>query len=178
MIGIFAVTEKDMTTTLTTPYAPPVGAALRAMSRQSGLRQRSLRRCRMGRATELVFVLATGAALTLAMGGQAVAQARGTTVTYTADSDINRSGVPLTLIVPNAGDTFTQSGRVTAQVGRPGESAIIKRGAGTLILTSPDNALATFDQLEIREGAIVWNSNTTNSFPIAVNSGAGLALTV
>ncbi|GAB1478660.1 hypothetical protein MASR2M74_12080 [Paracoccaceae bacterium] len=42
---------------------------------QVGIRQRSLRRhCRLGRATELVFILATGA--TLALGGQAEAQDR------------------------------------------------------------------------------------------------------
>lgn len=39
--------------------------------RQIGIRQRSLRQCRMGRATELVFVLATGAMLTLAGGAEA-----------------------------------------------------------------------------------------------------------
>lgn len=42
-------------------------------TRQIGIRQRSLRRhCRMGRATELVFVLATG--VTLALSGGAEAQ--------------------------------------------------------------------------------------------------------
>jgi len=42
---------------------------------QVGIRQRSLRRhCRLGRATELVFILATGAMLVL--GGQAEAQDR------------------------------------------------------------------------------------------------------
>ncbi len=44
-------------------------------TRQVGIRQRSLRRhCRMGRATELVFILATGAMVML--GGQAEAQDR------------------------------------------------------------------------------------------------------
>lgn len=42
---------------------------------QVGIRQRSLRRhCRLGRATELVFILATG--ITLSLGGQAQAQDR------------------------------------------------------------------------------------------------------
>ena len=47
--------------------------ATNAAPRQIGIRQRSLRRhCRLGRATELVFILATGA--TLVLGGQAQAQ--------------------------------------------------------------------------------------------------------
>jgi hypothetical protein len=49
---------------------PPCPAPVR----QTGIRQRSLRKhCRLGRATELVFVLATGALMVL--GGQAQAQA-------------------------------------------------------------------------------------------------------
>ena len=48
--------------------------------RQIGIRQRSLGpRCRMGRATELVFVLATG--VTLALSGGAMAQ------TWDGDTD-------------------------------------------------------------------------------------------
>ncbi|MCU0800359.1 MAG: hypothetical protein MUD11_01060, partial [Rhodobacteraceae bacterium] len=41
----------------------------RQIARQTGIRQRSLRRhCRLGRATELVFILATGATLILGSG--------------------------------------------------------------------------------------------------------------
>ena len=53
-------------------------------TRQIGIRQRSLRKhCRLGRATELVFILATGTVLTL--GGPAQAQ----TVIWEGDDSIN-----------------------------------------------------------------------------------------
>jgi fibronectin-binding autotransporter adhesin len=78
---------------------------------QAGIRQRSLRRhCRLGRATELVFVLATGAMLVL--GGQAQAQQasffwEGTTSTNTNDPQNWGGFVPSTganvTIGPNRG---------------------------------------------------------------------------
>jgi fibronectin-binding autotransporter adhesin len=44
----------------------------RTTVRQTGIRQRSLRRtCRLGRATELVFIMATGTVLTLSGTAQA-----------------------------------------------------------------------------------------------------------
>ena len=51
----------------------PIGQGTHAPIKQIGIRQRSLRRqCRFGRATELVYVLATG--IVLSLGGQAQAQ--------------------------------------------------------------------------------------------------------
>lgn len=58
--------------------APAQGDRATPPARQIGIRQRSLRKhCRLGRATELVFITALGAAVTI--GGGAAAQS----VTYT-----------------------------------------------------------------------------------------------
>lgn len=144
----------------------------RTPAKQTGLRQRSLRgTCRMGRATELVFVLATGAALML--GGAAQAQ-----VTFTGDRSDQIASEPVTLIVPDAGDTFTQSGRVIASTRRARSGVITKLGAGTLILNNPENRSGdprgmTF----VNEGTLVMNGGVqpTNTFNVTVANGATLA---
>ena len=83
----------------------PIPAALRPalVTRQTGIRQRSLGpRCRLGRATELVFVLVTGLTLVLAGGAQAQAVWDGTTGTdftdptnYIGDADPLNNDVTL-----------------------------------------------------------------------------------
>ncbi len=101
--------------------AAPISSA-----KQTGIRQRSLRKhCRLGRATELVFITALGTAVMI--GGGAAAQS----VTYT--DGLNRTdpvdttgGIVLTV---NAGESATQSGVVS------GAGTVDKQGMGTLTLS-------------------------------------------
>jgi autotransporter-associated beta strand protein len=95
--------------------------------RQIGICQRSLtRRCRLGRATELVFITAMGAMITI--GGQATAQ----NITYndgeTRTATLDTTGdIDLTV---NAGEA-TQSGVISSV----GIGDLYKKGAGTLTLS-------------------------------------------
>ncbi|MBE1290366.1 MAG: autotransporter domain-containing protein [Rhodobacteraceae bacterium] len=103
-----------------------VCAAPISLAKQTGIRQRSLRKhCRLGRATELVFITALGTAVMI--GGGAAAQS----VTYTdgqnrTDTVDTAGGVDLTV---NGADAATQSGVVS------GAGDVNKRGSGTLTLS-------------------------------------------
>ncbi|MBF9022581.1 hypothetical protein FZCC0069_05365 [Rhodobacterales bacterium FZCC0069] len=101
--------------------AAPISSA-----KQTGIRQRSLRKhCRLGRATELVFITALGTAVMI--GGGAAAQS----VTY-ADGQNRTDTVDTTGIVDltvNAGESATQSGVMS------GAGDVRKRGTGTLTLS-------------------------------------------
>ncbi|MBR2572787.1 MAG: autotransporter-associated beta strand repeat-containing protein [Loktanella sp.] len=101
--------------------------------RQIGICQRSLtRRCRLGRATELVFITAMGAMITI--GGQATAQS----ITYndgeTRTATLDTTGdIDLTV---NAGEA-TQSGVIS------GSGNLDKQGTGTLTLSEANTYTGT-----------------------------------
>ena len=119
--------------------------------RQTGIRQRSLRKhCRLGRATELVFVLATGVTLTL--GGAAKAQ----TVTWDGDTDDQ-----WTTATNWSGDNIPDTAAETAQI-----------AAGSTpngpVLTSTITVGATnllSGQMNIRAGGTLNTATMTISQP-------------
>jgi autotransporter-associated beta strand protein len=102
--------------------------------RQLGIRQRSLRRhCRLGRATELVFILATGATLTLAGGAEAQTWDGQTSTSWTTGTNWN------TDVVPGAGDTVAvDNGALANQptVSTNETVAQVVVSAGTLTIAS------------------------------------------
>jgi len=150
-------------------------------TRQIGIRQRSLRRhCRLGRATELVFVLATGATLALG-GGQAQAQ------------DINWRGFtpagPDTVNVDgfHGGSLFVAPGNWVEEVSPAGRDVIIDtdfaaaeinagttmvqldsgdlevRDTGQLTVTGPNGISITGGELLTLDGGTVTTTTYTQS---------------
>jgi autotransporter-associated beta strand protein len=103
--------------------AAPISSA-----KQTGIRQRSLRKhCRLGRATELVFITAFGAAVMI--GGGASAQ----DFIYADGQDnagtLSTDATGVSNLTVNGTDSATQSGVVS------GAGDVRKRGTGTLTLS-------------------------------------------
>jgi autotransporter-associated beta strand protein len=102
---------------------------------QAGIRQRSLgARCRMGRATELVFVLATG--VTLALAGAAKAQTVDVTGTLILDGTNVTVGITLVGGVVRAVSDTALSG--TQLVVRANETGTVTADAGVTLTIDTD----------------------------------------
>jgi hypothetical protein len=108
--------------------------------RQTGIRQRSLGpRCRMGRATELVFILATGVTLALGSGAEAQAVWEGGTSTDFTDSanyDFGADPTNADVTVDDAAAPFqpTLAGNLTINSGQVSNGTLTI--GGTLTATT------------------------------------------
>lgn len=149
---------------------------------QVGIRQRSLRRhCRLGRATELVFILATG--LTLSLGGQAEAQERtwdagaGTTNWLTLN---NWAGGGAGRVPDSVGETASITGTGGANQPVIGLADSVTVGGTTVsggsltvagTLTSP--VTVSGPATLTNDGTIVGNVSTSSALAV-VNNNATL----
>lgn len=144
--------------------------------RQVGIRQRSLgRRCRMGRATELVFVLATGAVLTL--GGAAHAQTwdgGGADAFWGTANNWSPNGVPAAagaVIINGAGGSNADP-TVNAATNNVASTTI---SGGTVTVTSTLNSgtvtVSTGGTLTINAGGEVRGSSTPTDTALTVSGG-------
>ena len=136
--------------------AAPISSA-----KQTGIRQRSLRKhCRLGRATELVFITALGTAVMI--GGGAAAQS----VTYTKGQ--NRTDLVDTagdvVLTVNGTDTATQSGVVS------GAGTVDKQGTGTLTLSGAN----TYTKFTAVVSGTLDVTGSIASLLIGTNAGARL----
>ena len=141
-----------------------------SISTQTGIRQRSLRKhCRLGRATELVFVMATGAMLVLSGGAQA--------------QDVNNSGTASNAgtidNLTNTGGTFTNTGTVTNSTtvtgGTVDNTTGTLTGATAVAATGTLNSAGTLTGLVTNNGGAV---NITGGTAVTLTNTAGvLAIT-
>ena len=101
---------------------------------QTGIRQRSLRKhCRLGRATSLVFVMATGVIVALASGASdANAQA---TVHWDAGND---SSADLTTGAVGNWDTATTPWNDTAPAAQPGGANLAFTNGDSVVFNDAD----------------------------------------
>ena len=166
-----------------------------ASLRQVGIRQRSLRRhCRLGRATELVFVLATGA--TLVLTGQAQAQTvwdGSTSADWTDASNWDGGAVPTGSddVVINAGadnnpelpisppgaaqSVLINGGSLTLRSGLGATGGLSTDGTGIVIITGD---MSGSDNAGVFTGNVVQGSSGTSSLQgeivgvLTVNAGS------
>ena len=113
--------------------SPIISSVSRNSVRQIGIRQRSLRRhCRLGRATELVFILVTGATLTLSDRAEAQTWNGASDTNWAVGTNWTPNGVPV------AGDTVSiNNGALGNQpsVIDARSAAQVNVSAGTLTIT-------------------------------------------
>lgn len=144
--------------------------------RQVGIRQRSLgRRCRMGRATELVFILATGAVLSL--GGPAQAQTwdgGGADAFWGTANNWNPNGVPANggVVIVNGAGGGNANPNVNAATNNVTSTAI---SGGTVtvgsILNSGTVTVSGTGTLTISAGGEVRGSSTPTNTALTVSGG-------
>ena len=142
--------------------------------RQTGIRQRSLvGRCRLGRATELVFILATGATLVLAGGTLAQdATWQGTTDnTWDDATNWNPAGVPdaagveLQFGAATAGDTIDlEGGAFDAGVLVFDTNNTLQNGTlnldGAILSTATGTAPVVATDLSLTDNSVRFNAGT------------------
>lgn len=138
--------------------AAPISSA-----KQTGIRQRSLRKhCRLGRATELVFITALGTAVMI--GGGAAAQdftyADGQDNSGTLSTDV--TGV--SNLTVNGTNSATQSGVIS------GSGTAIKQGTGTLTLSGAN----TYSGVTVVLGGTLDITGSIATPLIHVNTGTRL----
>ncbi|MCV2875243.1 autotransporter-associated beta strand repeat-containing protein [Rhodobacteraceae bacterium XHP0102] len=143
-------------------------AAQGANATQTGIRQRSLRKhCRLGHATELVFITALGTAVMI--GGGADAQ----TVNYTDGQDRTAGFVadPInTFVFVDGTDNATQSGVIS------GDGNLIKQGTGSLTFSAANTYTGT---TTVNAGTLRITNNSalgTTAGGTVVASGATLEI--
>ena len=140
-----------------------------SISTQTGIRQRSLRKhCRLGRATELVFVMATGAMLVLSGGMKAAgAEAQPEPVPMPTAVTILDGGSIIDVGAINnlAGGTLTFAGDATVNADSDNVGDEIVTNAGTFIVNDTSGSTVAVD------GDAFTNSGTGT---IAVNGTATL----
>ncbi len=137
-------------------------------TRQIGIRQRSLRRhCKMGRATELVFIFATGATLALSGGAGAQAVWDGTTDTNFTDA------------TNYEGDTDPSNDAFILDDGATGNDPILALGDAITVTSGAVSAgILTIDgDLTATNGTTVSGFgsviNTGNLIGLVTNTGSG-----
>jgi autotransporter-associated beta strand protein len=138
-------------------------AAPISSGKQTGIRQRSLRKqCRLGRATELVFITALGTAVMI--GGGAAAQ----DYTYTDGEDfagpLNTDATGVSNLRVDGTDAATQSGVIS------GSGTVRKLGAGTLTLSGANTYTG---DTQITEGTLDVTGSIASS-TITLNGGTRL----
>lgn len=144
--------------------------------RQVGIRQRSLaRRCRMGRATELVFILTSGAVLSL--GGAAEAQTwdgGGADAFWNTGTNWNADAVPANggAVIINGAGGANANPNVNAATNNVASTAI---SGGTVtvgsILNSGTVTVSTGGTLTINAGGEVRGSSTPTDTALTVSGG-------